>query len=118
MSPNGVAFGTAVSPARSLSPPETARFQEISIPGYERIGAPRVSFDSAADVWKVKARKAGTPEDIAATLKKFHGYYVLRLVNCDGVPKYSSGGLYDGVDETTFRRLRLATFWRKMRVSG
>lgn len=54
---------------KELSQAETARFQEISIPGYERIGAPRVSFDSAADVW-IKARKAGTPADIAATLKK------------------------------------------------
>jgi hypothetical protein len=28
---------------------------------------------------------------------------VVRLVKCDGVPQYSSGGLYDGVDETSFR---------------
>ena len=36
-------------------------------------------------------------------LKEFDGYYVVRLVECDGVPKYSNGGLYDGADETSFR---------------
>lgn len=82
---------------------EIARFIEISIPGYERIGAPRVGFDAAADAWVIEARKARTPEDVAKTLKDFHGYCVLRLVKCDGVPNYSNGGLYDGVDETSFR---------------
>ncbi|MBC9880328.1 hypothetical protein G8O24_23665 [Bradyrhizobium sp. INPA01-394B] len=86
-----------------LSETEIARFNAISIPGHERIGAPRVGFDSAADAWIVEARTAQTPEDVAATLKEFHGYYVLRLVKCDGVPSYSNGGYYDGVDETSFR---------------
>jgi len=36
-------------------------------------------------------------------LKKFEGYYVVRLVKCDGVPQYSNGGLYEGADETSFR---------------
>ena len=40
---------------------------------------------------------------MAATLKEFSGYYVVRLVKCDGVPIYSHGGLYHGVDETSFR---------------
>jgi hypothetical protein len=86
-----------------LSETEIAHFNAISIPGYERIGAPRVGFDPAADAWIVEARKAQSPEDVAATLKEFHGYYVLRLVKCDGVPIYSNGGHYDGVDETSFR---------------
>lgn len=82
---------------------DIARFQEISIPGYERIGAPRVGFDSTADAWIIERQNAVSPEDVAAVLKKFHGYYVLRLVKCDGVPDYSNGGLYDGGDETSFR---------------
>lgn len=86
-----------------LSEAEIARFNEISIPGYQRIGAPRVGFDAAADAWIVEARKAQTSEDVAATLKEFSGYCVLRLVTCDGVPTYSNGGLYAGVDETSFR---------------
>jgi hypothetical protein len=88
---------------QDLSEADIARFQEINIPGYVRIGAPRVGFDSAADAWIIEARKAKTPEDVAAVLKEFHGYHVVRLVQCDGVPNYSSGGLYDGVDETSFR---------------
>jgi hypothetical protein len=89
--------------SREPSEADVARFQEICIPGYQRIGAPRVGFDSAADTWVVEARKANTPEEVATILKEFHGYYVVRLVKCDGVPNYSHGGLYDGVDETSFR---------------
>lgn len=86
-----------------LSDAEVARFQEISIPGYERIGAPRVGEDSAADEWILKAQEATTEDERAAMLKEFEGHYVVRLVECDGVPKYSHEGLYDGVDETSFR---------------
>jgi hypothetical protein len=86
-----------------MSEAEIAHFNEISVPGYERIGAPRVGFDAAADAWIVEIRKAKTSEEIAATLKEFRGHYVARLVKCDGVSTYSNGGLYDGVDETSFR---------------
>jgi hypothetical protein len=86
-----------------LSNEEVARFHEICIPGYERIGAPRVGHDEAANQWILKAREAKTPEDAAAVLREFEGYYVVRLVKCDGVPEYSNGGLYDGADETSFR---------------
>lgn len=85
-----------------LTEAEVARFQEISVAGYERLGAPRVGSDSAADDWIIEARKATTPAEIEATLKEFDGHHVLRLVTCDGVPPYSNGGLYDGVDETSF----------------
>jgi hypothetical protein len=88
---------------RELSQAEVARFRDISIPGHERIGAPRVGFDAAADAWIIEARKAETPEQIAETLKEFRGYYVLRLLESDGVPAYSNGGLYGGADETSFR---------------
>ena len=86
-----------------LSKAEVARFQEICIPGCERIGAPRVGHDSAANRWILEARKAKAPEDEAAVLKEFEGHYVVRLAECDGVPKYSHGGLYEGADETSFR---------------
>ena len=86
-----------------LSKVEVARFQEICIPGHERIGAPRVGYDDAANQWILEARKAKAPEEVAAVLKEFEGYYVVRLVECDGVPKYSHGGLYEGADETSFR---------------
>ena len=86
-----------------LSPLEIARFQEIVIPAHERIGAPRVGRDETANQWIVEQQKAKTREEVDKTLKEFDGYYVLRLVKCDGVPRYSNGGLYDGVDETSFR---------------
>jgi hypothetical protein len=86
-----------------LSDAEVARFHEISIPGYEHIGAPRVGHHSAANQWILDARKAKTPEEIAAGLKEFNGYYVIPLVQCDGVPKFRSAGLYEGADETSFR---------------
>lgn len=86
-----------------LSDTEIGRFNEISIPGYQRIGAPRVGIDPAADAWIIETRNARTPEDVVETLREFEGYYVLRLVKCDGVPGYSNGGQYDGVDETSFR---------------
>jgi hypothetical protein len=86
-----------------LSNSEIARFNDISVPGHERIGAPRVGLDPAADAWIIEARRAQTSEEVAATLEEFSGYCVIRLVKCDGVPIYSNGGLYDGVDETSFR---------------
>src|SRR6185437_3461170 len=88
---------------KQLSDAEVARFQEISIPGYQRIGAPQVGLDPAANEWILHARKATTPEEIAAVLKEFDGYYVVRLVDWDGVPKYSNAGLYEGADDTSFR---------------
>jgi hypothetical protein len=86
-----------------LSEAEVAHFKEISVPGYQRIGAPQVGRDSAANQWILDARKANTPEEVAAVLKEFNGYYVVRLVKCDGVANYSHGGLYEGADETSFR---------------
>jgi len=86
-----------------VSEAEVARFREISIPGYERIGAPRVGQDLAADEWIVKAQNATTPEEISAVLKEYDGYCVVRLVKCDGVPGYSNAGMYEGADETSFR---------------
>jgi hypothetical protein len=88
---------------KEVSEADVARFNEISIPAYQRIGAPRVGFDSAADAWIIETRKANTPEEEAAVLKEFHGYYAVRLVKCDGVPDYSNAGAYAGIDETTFR---------------
>lgn len=91
-----------------LSDADVARFGEISTPGYERLGAPRVGRDSSANEWILKARQAKTPEDVASVLKQFDGHYVLRLIESDGVPNYSHAGLYEGADETSFRGAFLA----------
>jgi hypothetical protein len=87
----------------NLTEADVARFAEICIPGYERLGAPRVGFDAAANAWIIAAHKATTPEQVAATLKDFHGYYALALVECDGVSPYSSSAISNSVDETSFR---------------
>jgi len=82
---------------------DIARFREISIPACERIGAPRVNHDPAANEWILKARGAKTPEEATAILKEYDGYYAVRLVKCDGVPEYSHGDLYQGADGTSLR---------------
>ncbi len=84
-------------------PGDGERFDAISIPSYERVSAPRVGQSAEADAWIIAARGAATPEAAAEVLKEFDGYRVLKLVKSDGVPPYSYGGLYDGVDETSFR---------------
>lgn len=86
-----------------LSGAEVAQFQEISIPGHENVGAPRVGFDAAADAWIAEVRGAETPEAVAQVIEQFHGHYVLPLVKCDGLPLYTHANLYEGVDETSFR---------------
>ncbi|MDZ4375893.1 MAG: hypothetical protein U1C74_31305 [Phenylobacterium sp.] len=82
---------------------EIARFREISIPPYERLDPPRVGRDEAANAWILGVQNATTPDEIATVLRDFDGYFAVALVECDGVPKYSHGGLYDGLDETSFR---------------
>jgi hypothetical protein len=47
-------------------------------------------------VWILEAK---APEEVAVVLKECEGYYVLRFVECDGVPKYSYGGLYEAPDD-------------------
>jgi hypothetical protein len=88
---------------QELTDAEVERFNEISLFGYERVGAPRVGFDSAANVWILKVRNAATAEESAAVLKEFHGHYALALVRCDGIPRYSNAAGDYGADETSFR---------------
>jgi hypothetical protein len=96
-----------------LSESEITRFQEICIPGHQRVGAPRVGHDSAANQWILEARQAKSAEQAAAVLKEFEGYYVVRLVECDGVPNDSPGESYDGADDTVPIFLRSDRFARR-----
>ena len=78
---------------------------EISESSYATAGAPRVGEDEEANDWyRGHFRK---PEGLtdAEFFEEAKGYYVLDLVvgKCDGVPIYSHGDLYDGVDKTSFR---------------
>jgi hypothetical protein len=47
-----------------LSEAEVAQFKEISVPGYQRIGAPRVGRHSNANQWILDARKASTSNQL------------------------------------------------------
>lgn len=77
------------------------RFQAISQPAYASLGAPRVGFDPGADDWIADKAAGRMTRDQA--IAEYHGYHVLALVVCDGLPKYTHAGLYEGVDETSFR---------------
>lgn len=84
-----------------LSEDEIERFQSISLPAYATLDAPRVGSDPAADDW-IADQMAGrmTREQAIA---EYDGYYALALIECDGLPKYTNSGLYEGVDDTSFR---------------
>jgi len=109
-----------------LTEEEMERFAEISISDSETVGAPRIGFDESANAWVIKREKAETPEQVAAVLKESHGLYVLALVKCDGIPRYSNAAADYGIDETSFRgawlrdctdvleSLLLTTAWNNM----
>lgn len=88
-----------------LNEAEVERFQANTIPPYETLNAPRVGFDAAANDWIVESRRtAGGNSLVAQIISENNGYFVLQLLkSCDGVPEFSNGGLYEGVDRTSFR---------------
>ncbi|MEP5153340.1 hypothetical protein [Planktotalea sp.] len=82
------------------------RFQEISIPVYEAIGAPIVGTDDEADTWLRYAVKNGFVNAKSETeaFQNFHGYRALQAMeDCDGFPIYSNEYAYEGIDRTSFR---------------
>jgi hypothetical protein len=87
------------------SPNEYSNRIKISLLPYQVINAPRVGHDKEADDWMLKHK----PKDEALSdeefLEKNKDYYVIELLvgRCDGIPVYSNGGLYAGVDNTCFR---------------
>jgi hypothetical protein len=90
----------------SLSPSEENRFRENVTRPFEELGAPRVGFDPDANDWMVRSyrdQSDQTPED--QIIRDNHDYHVLSLLHgsCDGVTHYTHGGLYEGVDLTSFR---------------
>jgi hypothetical protein len=84
-----------------LSDAEVERFHSISQPAYTSLGAPRVGTDAKADDW-IAAQMADrmTREQAIA---KYDGYYALALIESDGLPKFTHAGLYEGIDDTSFR---------------
>ena len=84
---------------------EAERRFEISIPPYADVGAPRVGEDPAADAWLLAQPGRDPSKSDAQILEEMRGYCVLALLhgNCDGIPNFTHAGMYDGVDETSFR---------------
>lgn len=78
----------------------------VSILPYETIDAPRVGESKQADDWMLANRDAENSKlSDGEYLELNKGFYVVDLLlgQCDGVPGYSNGGAYEGVDSTSFR---------------
>lgn len=84
-----------------LSDDQLEHFQSISQPAYASLGAPRVGNDKTADDWIADQMADQMTREQA--IVEYDGYHVLALVDCDGLPKFTNAGLYEGVDETSFR---------------
>lgn len=80
---------------------EIERFQSITEPAHVSLGAPRVGTDASADDW-IAAQMADRMSREQAVVE-FDGYCALAMIESDGLPKFTHAGLYDGVDETSFR---------------
>lgn len=87
--------------------PLIERFQEISIPPFQAIGAPVVGTDTAADDWVRRLYSEGRIESVdseAAAISAMTGYHVMEIMpECDGFPIYTHDGLYEGVTRASFR---------------
>ena len=101
----------------------TAEWEQVSVPSYTTLDAPRIGFDAAADAWFLERLRenrpkpgmlrgllakirgfAGAPTEERQALAKAHGYYLLELAPpCDGLPIYSHGGISEHVELTSFR---------------
>ncbi|MEO0689879.1 MAG: hypothetical protein AAFY51_06195 [Pseudomonadota bacterium] len=84
-----------------LSDTEIDRFELISEPAYASLNAPRVGTDPAADDWIAAQMADRMTRDEA--IEEYAGYHALALIENDGLPKFTHAGLYEGVDETSFR---------------
>ncbi len=81
------------------------RFRDISEPPFATLGAPRVGYDAAADAWlRQKLDANGKAAELERARREMHGYCVLDLLPpCDGFPRYTNYGAYEGVDRYSFR---------------
>jgi hypothetical protein len=81
------------------------RFREITEPPFKTLDAPRVGFDTEADMWlRERLAKNDKAPDFETARLDMHGYYVLDLLPpCDGFPRYTHNGLYEGLDRYSFR---------------
>jgi hypothetical protein len=78
---------------------------EISILPWADLGAPRVGEDPAADAWVLAQPGRDPSKTDAEVIEEMRGYCALALLRgrCDGLPSFTHAGLYEGIDETSFR---------------
>lgn len=82
------------------------QWRSLGVPSYECLGAPVVGVDPEADAWLIERLAGhGVFGDAArAQVVRLKGHVALELApESYGLPMYTHGGLYDGVDETSFR---------------
>ena len=85
-------------------------FNNVAVPPFETIGAPRVGYDLDADVWLFErleqADRLGELEQVKIEMR---GYHVLELMPpCDGFPVYSNHTVQDDLDRYSFHAELLA----------
>jgi hypothetical protein len=80
------------------------RYQEISIPAFETLKAPRIGHDEAANQWAEENVSPPPGKTREESLEALKGVYVLSLVeDCDGLPKYTNGHTGGYVEAYAFR---------------
>ncbi|MCA9570224.1 MAG: hypothetical protein KC656_20415, partial [Myxococcales bacterium] len=83
-----------------------AEWQALGVPAWQCVGAPVVGQDAAADAWVIDrlAQNGIFGAKAQERLRDMAGFHVLELAPpSDGMPVYTHAGMYDGVDETSFR---------------
>ena len=85
-------------------------FNEVAVPPFETIGAPRVGTDEEANAWlRARLEKSNRLAELEQIKIEMHGYCVLELMPpCDGFPVYSSHKIADHLDRYSFHAERLA----------
>lgn len=77
----------------------------VSIQPWADLGAPRVGENPEADAWALS--EPGRNKDLtdAEVLQEMRGFHAIALLRgkCDGIPSYTHAGLYENLDETSFR---------------
>lgn len=93
------------APSKTDSEALRQRYDEIGIPAFETLNAPRVGFDPIADDWAKTTHATNNIEKpLEAWLNEMRGYRVVSLVPpCDGIPFYSNGAVADYVERFSFR---------------
>jgi hypothetical protein len=103
-------FKKLVSSTGSKREQVAAWFNQIAIPPFETIGAPRIGKDDEANAWlEARLEKSNRLAELPQLLQEMHGYCVLELMPpCDGFPVYSNHKVVEHLDRYSFHAELLA----------